>query len=310
MMEIALAPKRRNSEDTQTIITKVAENHQMPDMIDKRDRATVFRDRMAQAMLQAGATQASLARSAGLDRSTISALLAPGTRLPNAQAAADCAMSLGVSTDWLLGLTNRPTPPDRIADEAVTLVHAPRALFDDTVFGWHRAAAGTKIRHVPATLPDILKTKAVVEWEYGATLGRDAPQAIATFEAQRAWVAAAHSDFEIAMPRHELDSFATGTGYWAGLPAALRRAQIDELSRLTETLYPALRLYLFDARRVFSAPVTVFGSNRAVVYLGRQYFVFSDPAKVAEVSRHFDWLLRETSHSARGTAAFLRELAI
>ena len=282
----------------------------MPDMIDKRDRATLFRERLALAMTRAGATQASLARAAGLDRSTISALLSPGTRLPNAQAAADCAAFLGVSTDWLLGLTERPSPPDRIAAEAVTLMPAPRALFDDTIFGWHRAAAGSKIRHVPATLPDILKTREVVEWEYGAALGDAAPDAISTFEAQRSWLTAAHSDFEIALPRHELISFASGAGYWSGLSATVRRAQIDELTRLTEALYPALRLYLFDAHRVFSAPVTVFGSDRAVVYLGRQYLVFSDMMKVAEVSRHFDWLVREASHSARDTADLLRGIAV
>lgn len=282
----------------------------MMDMIDKRDRAALFRERLAQAMTRAGASQASLARDAGLDRSTISALLARGTRLPNAQAAADCAVCLGVSTDWLLGLTDRPTPPDRLAEEAVELVSAPRALFDATIFGWHRAAAGAKIRHVPATLPDILKTPEVVEWEYGATLGHDASTAIATFDAQRAWLAAARSDFEIALPLHELISFAAGTGYWAGLPLALRKAQLDELVRVTEALYPALRLYLFDAHKVFSAPVTVFGAHRAVVYLGRQYLVFSDPAKVAEVSRHFDWLVREAQSSARDTSGHLRALAL
>ena len=282
----------------------------MMEMIDKRDRAALFRARLAQAMALAGASQASLARDAGLDRSTISALLAPGTRLPNAQAAADCAVSLGVSTDWLLGLTERPAPPDRIAAEAVTLVDAPRALFDDTILDWHRAAAGSKIRHVPATLPDLLKTAEVVEWEYGAALGQDAAQAIAGFEAQRARLSEAHSDFEIALPLHEVISFAAGAGYWAGLPRALRRSQLDELVRLTETLYPALRLYLFDAHRVFSAPVTVFGAQRAVVYLGRQYLVFTDAARVVEVSRHFDWLVRSASHSARDAAGYLRGLTV
>lgn len=295
-------------ENTQEIFTIVLDNHQMPDLIDKRARAALFRARLAQAMAQAGSNQARLAREAGLDRSTISALLAPGQRLPNAQAAADCAMALGVSTDWLLGLTDRPSPPDRLAEEAVTLVPAPRALFDDTIFAWHRGAAGAKIRHVPATLPDLLKTREVAEWEYGPSLGDEAPAALKVFASQRDWLARAHSDFEIALPQHELASFAAGTGYWQGLPEALRRAQIAELARLTETLYPALRLYLFDARRVYSAPVTVFGSERAVVYLGRQYLVFTDPARVAEVSRHFDWLVREASSSARDTAGHLRRL--
>ncbi len=279
----------------------------MPDIIDKRDRAALFRQRLAEAM--AGRSQAELARATGLDRSTISALLAPGVRLPNAQAAADCAAVLGVSCDWLLGLTDRRDPPDRLAEEAVRLVPAARALFDDTILTWHREAQGTKIRHVPATLPDLLKTQEILAFEYAAALVDPTP-ALAAFETQRNALDAALPDFEIALPRHEIVSFASGTGYWSGLAPALRRAQIEALAERLETRYPALRLYLFDAHRVFSAPVTVFGTHRAVVYLGQQYLVFSDPAKVAEVARHFDHLVREAGHSARDTPALIRGLAV
>ena len=52
--------------------------------IDKRDRAPLFRARLAEAMASRKLTQAELARRAGVDRSTISALLQAGTRLPNA----------------------------------------------------------------------------------------------------------------------------------------------------------------------------------------------------------------------------------
>ena len=38
-------------------------------------------------------------------------------------------------------------------------------------------AAGHKIRHVPAMLPDILKTEAVLEWEYAAFLDKTPEQA-------------------------------------------------------------------------------------------------------------------------------------
>ena len=280
----------------------------MPDMIDKRDRADLFRDRLGQALIRAGQTQSGLARAVGADRSTISALLAPGTRLPNAQLAADCAQALGVSTDWLLGLTNRPEPPGLLLSQAVQVVPANRALFDKTIFGWHRDAAGYKIRHVPATLPDILKTRDVVEWEYRDALGDHAAHAIRAFEAQLVWLRGARSDYEIAVPLHEMTSFAAATGYWAGIPAATRAEQIDHLIRLCDELYPALRLYLFDAHRVFSAPVTVFGPHLAVIYLGRHYLAFRDPEKVADVSQHFDWLVREAPQAARDSAHYLREL--
>ncbi|MEO6301389.1 MAG: helix-turn-helix transcriptional regulator [Paracoccaceae bacterium] len=277
-------------------------------MMDKRDRAEVFRLRLAEALLRDGQSQSGLARAAGVDRSTISALLAPGTRLPNAQLAADCAQALRVSTDWLLGLTDHPDPPDRLLADAVQMIPATRALFDATIYGWHRDAAGYKIRHVPATMPDMLKTPAVVEWEYREALGPKAAQAIQSFETQLAWLRGARSDYEIAVPMHEVASFAAATGYWSGLSAEVRAAQIDTLIRLCDELYPVLRLYLFDAHRVFSAPVTVFGPHLAVIYLGRHYLVFRDPAKIAAVSQHFDWLVKEAPLGARDAAVYLRDL--
>jgi len=277
-------------------------------MIDKRDRATLFRTRLAQAMADGAVTQSALARATGVDRSTLSALLAPGTRLPNAQLAADCAQALGVSTDWLLGLTTRPAPVERLLTEAVSMTEAPRALFDATIFGWHRDAAGYKVRHVPASLPDMLKTRAVVEWEYRDPLAPGAEVAIAAFEDQLQWMRGARSDYEIAVPQHELASFAAGTGYYAGVPVAVRLAQIDHLIALVDTLYPALRLYVFDAHRVFSAPVTVFGPHLAVIYLGQQFVVFRDPDRVMQISQHFDWLVRASDTGAREAAGHLRAL--
>ena len=205
-------------------------------MADKRNRAALFRDRLAQAMAASGQSQSALARAVGVDRSTFSALLAPGTRLPNAQGVAEAASALGVSTDWLLGLTDTAQPLDAALAQAMSLTDAPRALFDETIFGWHREAAGYKIRHVPATLPDMLKTRAVVEWEYRDALGGAAAAAISAFETQLDHLRGARSDYEIALPLHEITSFAQGTGYWAGLPAPARAAQLDRLIRLTDEL--------------------------------------------------------------------------
>lgn len=280
----------------------------MPEIIDKRDRAALFRIRLAEAMARACMTQAALARACGVDRSTLSALLSPSVRMPNAQLAADCASSLGVSTDWLLGLSPRPEPVADLLATSVTITDAPRALIDETIFSWHREAAGYKIRHVPATLPDMLKVRALVEWEYAPQLGRSAEQAIGAFEDRLAWMRGARSDYEIALPLHEINAFAEGTGYYKGLPATIRAEQLDRLIELCEQLYPSLRLCFFDARRVFSAPVTVFGPLIAVVYLGRSYIAFRDPARVQSMTDHFDWLVREAEVGARDAARHLRAL--
>ncbi|MDB5660379.1 MAG: family transcriptional regulator [Cypionkella sp.] len=281
---------------------------QMQGFIDKRDRAPLFRERLAQAMTLRATSQAALARATGVDRSTVSALLSPGTRLPNAQLAADCATALGVSCDWLLGLAERPEPVAELLAASVTLIEAPRALFDQQLIGWHHAAAGYKIRHVPASLPDMLKTPEVVAWEYADYLGRSSDQAISAFQDQLDWMKTTQSDYEIAMPLHEISNFASGLGYWSGLTLSARQDQMDHMITVCDTLYPSLRLYLFDAHQVYSSPVTVFGPHLAAVYLGQQYIVFRDPARVQAILQHFDGLVRAAPFGARGVRDHLARL--
>jgi len=277
--------------------------------IDKRDRAQQFRDRLAQAMATARSNQSALARAVGVDRSTVSQLLtATGPRLPNAQVVAECARTLGVSADWLLGLTDRPERAADLLAAATDMPEAPRALVDEQIFAWHQEAAGYKIRHVPAGLPDMLKIRELLRWEYEPTLGRTTDQAIGASEDRLAWMRQSRSDYEIALPVHDLAAFAGASGYYAGLPADIRRRQIDRLARLHDQLYPNLRLYLFNARRLYSAPVTIFGPLLAVIYLGSNYIAFRDRERISTITRHFDRLVREADISPRTLPGFLDRL--
>lgn len=281
----------------------------MMQKVDKRDRAANLRDRLARAMSGKAVSQSMLARQIGVDRSTISQLLSgSGGRLPNAQVVAESARALGVSADWLLGLSERPEPLADLLAATMTLTEAPRALVDDTIFAWHREAAGYKIRHVPATLPDMLKTHDVMRWEYTPHLGRTIDQAIGASEDHLAWMRSARSDYEIALPLHEIEAFARAEGYYRGLPRTVRLEQIERLDRIYGQLYPSLRLYVFDARRAFSAPLTVFGPLLAAIYIGRNYLVFRDAARVDAMSGHFDWLVREAAISARDFPGLLARL--
>ncbi|MEM1236624.1 MAG: helix-turn-helix transcriptional regulator [Pseudomonadota bacterium] len=281
----------------------------MQDKVDKRDRATVFRQRLTQAIDAANTNQSALSRETGVDRSTISQLLRDdGPRLPGAQLVAECATALGVSADWLLGLSDRPEQASDLVAASMTVTEAPRALVDESIFAWHREAQGYKIRHVPAGLPDMLKTTEMLRWEYEPSLGRTTDQAIGASQDRLDWMRGARSDYEIAVPIHDLQAMARAEGYYQGFPRDLRAAQLDRLTALHDQLYPTLRLHLFDARRLFSAPVTIFGPLLAVIYLGANYLAFRDSDRVDTITRHFDRLVREADIGDRDFPDFIAKL--
>ncbi|MEM6479557.1 MAG: helix-turn-helix transcriptional regulator [Pseudomonadota bacterium] len=266
----------------------------MLNKVDKRDRASTFRDRLGQAIDRANTSQSALARKAGVDRSTISQLLRDnGPRLPNAQLVAECAGALGVSADWLLGLSDRPEQATDLVAASLTFTVAPRALVDERIFAWHQEAKGYKIRHVPAGMPDMLKSDDMLRWEYNPSLGRTTEQAVGASRDRLNWMRSSGSDYEIAVPVHDLRAMAQAEGYYQGLPASVRSGQLDRLAELHEQLYPRLRLHLFDARRLFSAPVTIFGPLLGVIYLGSNYLAFRDSDRVDLITQHFDRLVRE-----------------
>ena len=277
--------------------------------MDKRARSDLFRNRLQKAMELKGDTQSSLARKTGADRSTLSQILAGTTpRLPNGQLVAQCANSLGVSADWLLGLSDQPDSLEQILEQAMTMVDAPRALIDAQIFAWHQKAAGYKIRHVPSGLPDMVKIRSMLEWEYAPSLGHTIDLAIASAEGRLNWMRQAQSDYEIALPIHELQAFARAEGYYSGCPRQIRIEQLKHLAQLTAQLYPVMRFSLFDARKIYSAPITIFGPLRAVIYLGQKYLVFRVPDRIQALSQHFDGLIREAEIGTRELPAFIGAL--
>ena len=277
--------------------------------MDKRRRASLFRERLIEVMSVKGMTKSGLSRAANVDRSTIGQLLKNDQpRLPNAQLAADAANALGVSTDWLLGLTNRPETPGDIIAAALSLSPAERTSADEQLLEWHHEAAGYKVRHVPATLPDILKTKRILDWEYASVRERRLPEALSAIQDQLQWLSSGVSDYEIAVPVHEIESCAAGTAYYKNVEKDVRYEQLGFIADQCDQMFPRLRIFLFDAHRVFSSPVTIFGPNLAVVYVGQCYLAFREVERIKSLSSHFDWLVREAVVDARNVSTHIRSL--
>ncbi|MFL5258416.1 MAG: helix-turn-helix domain-containing protein [Hyphomicrobiales bacterium] len=279
-----------------------------PRPVQKRDTVEVFRRRLEAVIERSGLSRAQFAARAGLDRSTLSQLLSQeNVRLPRAETIARIAARHSVSIDWLLGLSQE----DHVAADIVSqLAIEPdaRSPADARLLKWHEEARGFKIRYVPATLPDQIKTEAIIAFESGKFAEADASAWTEIAQARIAQASRSESEIEVCMAKQALETFARGEGLWRDLEKPERRSQLEHARRFVEEHYPSYRWFLFDGREHFSAPYTVFGPKRAAIYVGEMYFVFTSTEHIRELTRHFESLIRAARVQPNEMAHYLEKL--
>lgn len=276
--------------------------------MDKRRLAGLFRERLALLLARSGTNRAAFAEAVGIDRSALTQLLSgETTRLPRAETLLSIAAEHKVSLDWLLGLSQDEGLGGEIRESLE--IEEGDGAFDRTLLAqWHAEAAGAKIRYVPAGIPDLLRSDELIDYEAGITR-RDAEIQLDETRYRLDYNRRPETDMEVCMAQHTLAIFAEGRGVWSGLPRDARRRQLEHMARLMDDLYPTFRLYLYDGRRRYSVPYTVFGSLRAAIYVGDMYLVLNAPGPVQKLTRHFDNLIRAATVNAHEAAAHARRLA-
>ncbi|CAN5732563.1 helix-turn-helix transcriptional regulator [soil metagenome] len=268
--------------------------------------AWVLHERLSDAIRRSGLNKTEFAERAGVDRTTLSQLLSPtANRLPRVDTLQALAVAHGLSLDWLVGLSNAGPLEAELLPQTSFEAPGPSPT-DEKLLGWLGEAAEYKIRYVPSTLPDLLKTEAVIRFE--RTAGPNAEQKIEVTEAQLAWARNPDTEMECCSSVQGLTSFARGEGQWSRLGVEARRQQLDHLTRLVDELYPTFRWFLFDGSRRYAAPVTVFGPKRAALYLGHLYLVLTSAEHVRTLSRHFDSLIRDADVQPTSVITHLQRL--
>ncbi|BCH24379.1 XRE family transcriptional regulator [Mesorhizobium sp. L-8-10] len=277
--------------------------------MDKRDLSSVFRERLKTLIQRAGVNQSAFAAEVGIDRSALSQLLSgTSTRLPRAETLLNIASEHKVSLDWLLGLSQDEGLTGEIR-ESLEIEEASGGFERTLIAKWHAEAAGTKIRYVPAGIPDLLRTDALIDYEAGiSNKSREAQLGETQYRID--YSRRPETDMEVCMPRHTLDIFARGLGVWDRFPADLRAEQLAHMARLLDDLYPSFRLYLYDGRMRYSIPYTIFGSLRAAIYVGDMYLVLNATQPIHTLTRHFDNLIRAADVNAHEAASFAASLAV
>jgi transcriptional regulator with XRE-family HTH domain len=277
--------------------------------MDKRDLSDIFRDRLRLLLTRSGLSQSAFAAAVGIDRSALSQLMSGSTtRLPRAETLLGIAERYSVSLDWLMGLSQ----DEGLAAEiraSLEIEEGGEGYGETLLARWHAEAAGTKIRYVPAGIPDLLRTREIIDYEAGIS-NRNVDAQIDETRYRIDYNRRPETDMEVCMPLHTLDIFARGNGVWSGLARSARRRQLEHMARLLDDLYPSFRLYFYDGRLRYSIPYTIFGTQRAAIYVGDIYMVLNATEPVRTLTRHFDNLIRAAVVNAHEAAAHARRLAI
>lgn len=277
-------------------------------MLDRKALLGTFRERLGKVIRDSGMNRSEFAAAIGLDRSTLSQLLsATNRRLPRIETVAAVAETQQASIDWLVGLSNVGPMQAEMMNEQMSFAKNALAHNDERLIGWLRDAIGYKIRYVPSTLPDLLKTDEVIQFEMGEFVATRPEQQMETASARLAWTRGPETDLECCNSVQAVESFALGAGIWNNLALKDRLAQIDHMIQLCAELYPTLRWFLFDGRQRYAAPITIFGPLRAALYLGQMYLVLTSAEHVRTLTAQFDDLIRGAVVQPPDIPAFLRE---
>jgi len=277
--------------------------------MDRRDTVRIFRQRLADVIARAGGSRAAFAERIGVDRSTLAQVLSEANdRLPRAETLAAIAADQHVSIDWLLGLSQDGPLAPAIIQQPLTVEPGGHSPVDERLTRWHAEAAGYKVRYVPATLPDLLKTEELIRYEYRDYVGPIPESRIEAANARLANQRRPETDMEVCSSVQSVESFARGEGIWRDLGAPARRQQIEWMIELLDELYPTFRWFLYDGVRRFSVPLTVFGPKRAAIYVGHMYLVFNSTEHIRVLTEHFDNLIRAAIVQPPKVSALLRRL--
>lgn len=273
----------------------------------KRESSALFRTRLMQLLTQSGLTQARFASAIGIDRSALSQLMTgPDPRLPRAETLLSIAAQFQVSVDWLLGLSE----DSGTVTQSFDAVETEAALDEESrtaMERWHEEATGQKIRYVPALLPDLMRTPEIISFQAQSS-EQEKRRLQAQTQRRLRLSQAPEADIEMCMPFQSFEIFAAGCGVWQGLGISARQRQIDHIAITVEALYPAFRMYLFDGRKRFAPPMTLFGYTRAAVYAGEVYLLIRSKRLIRELAQGFDGHIRAAEVHAHEAADWVRKL--
>lgn len=241
-------------------------------------------------MTARGFSVSQLAHASDIRKPALTRMLAEDlTRLPDTYTLIKVAHALDVSLEYLLGLgVQQMESALSFAADFFPDAYAPENRLYEEMF---QAQSNGYFIYACETLPELLKTRPVLELELGDKTV--AATYHARMEALRAAAANRENNGLVLMDRRVIDSLISGSGPYAGLTAAQIRDQIGSLNSFFDAHFPTVNACVVDYRKTGLTQMFLSTPCRVVSRMGDGYVTTGNP----ELYQH----LRRTARSACDT---------
>lgn len=243
--------------------------------------------RLNEAMVCRMLTVSHLAYASNITKTALSRLLSEELdRLPDTYTLIKLCYALDVSLEYLLGLGVQRT--DSTISFGADFFPAPFSAENTLYEELFLSQTSGYFVYVCETVPELLKTKAVLEIELGDVAL--AATYHARMEAIRSAAATRENNGLVIMDCRIIDQLLSGTGRYVGLTAPQIRDQIGILNNFFESQLPTVTASVVDYRKDGLAQMFLSTPCRVVSRMGDGYVASGN----AELYRH----LRHTARNA------------
>lgn len=252
-----------------------------------RSLPSVLSRRLQEAMTSRGYTVSQLSFASDIRKPTLMRMLSEDlARLPDTYTLIKLAHALDVSLEYLLGLgVQQMESALSFSGDFFPDPYAPENRLYEEMF--HSQSNGYFI-YVCETLPELLKTRPVLELELGNTAVAAAYHG--RMEAMKAAAANRENNGLVLMDSRIIDNLLSGTGQYAGLTAPQIRDQIGSLKSFFEAHFPTVNACVVDYRKNGLTQMFLSTPCRVVTRMGDGYVMTGNH----ELYQH----LRRTARSA------------
>lgn len=280
----------------------------------KEDVFETFQERLKRSIQALEISPTEFCRKNDIDRSTLTQLMHnKDLRVPRIDTLAKLSCALGVSSDWLIGISNEKGTMAEIMSESLRTIPSYDSASEYKEPLEQIAETGdidTKIRHHLITVPEYLYLDKIIPQYYSNLRVNDREEFSKIIDR---FIHVLRPNvpkmaFETIFSVQVLQKMVERRDRWRNISKEDIRDQLLHIADYYEEIYPQQQLYLYDEVDRLCAPMLIYGSKKVSLWVGSFHFVFNASNVVNAAHENLNAMIRIAKYLPHQSPDYIRSL--